>query len=201
MALKKPVKKELIEWGLILMVGIILYTTGTLGEVVGHAQEALLWTGILQPNIHEKSTPSANYDVPLISLDGERTTLDAFRGKVIFLNFWATWCPPCIAEMPFINKLYNQVGHNKNIVFVMISEDDNMQKARTFIKNKGFKFPVYMLAGPLPQEFRSDEIPTTFIISPQGKIVVHHKGMSNYDTSSFKTFLTKLAESASVSTP
>lgn len=192
--MKKKIKRELVEWGLILAVLLGLYLTGTLGEVIGHAQQAVLWTGLIQADtkIPAKQQKQVDYDIPLLSLNGEQVNLNEFRGKVIFMNFWATWCPPCIAEMPFINKLYNKI-HNKDIVFVMISTDGNLEKAKKFIQRKGFNFPVYLLAGPLPKEFVSSEIPTTFIISKKGEIVSRHKGMANYDTSRFESFLQQLA--------
>lgn len=192
--MKKQIKRELIEWGLILLVLLGLYLTGTLGEVVGHAQQAILWTGLIHPDteIPTSQQKQVDYDIPLLSINGDPINLNRFRGKVIFMNFWATWCPPCIAEMPFINKLYNKI-HNKDIVFVMISTDGNLEKAKKFIQRKDFNFPVYLLAGPLPKEFVSSEIPTTFVISKNGKMVFRHKGMANYDTSGFESFLQQVA--------
>ena len=71
----------------------------------------------------------------------------------------------------------------------MISLDDDPQKAAKFIKRKGYTFPVYTVLGNLPQAYASQSIPTTFVISPEGKIVVKHKGMAAYNTSKFKKLL------------
>ncbi len=190
---KKSLKRNLIEWGVMILIPLILYLTGTLGEVVGHAQQVILWTGLMQANTEIPARQKqVEYNIPLVTVGGQPANLGDFRGKVIFMNFWATWCPPCIAEMPFINKLYQQID-NKDIVFVMISTDGNLEKVRNFIKKKDFSFPVYLLDGPLPKEFHSNVIPTTFIISKEGTIVSRHNGMANYDTSRFKKFLQKLA--------
>ena len=112
----------------------------------------------------------------------------------VFINIWATWCPPCVAEMPNINSLYNKIENKDDIVFLMISHDDEMKTARTWIKRKGFDFPVYKLASPLPDVFETGVVPSTFVVSPEGKIVVSKTGMANYDTKRFKKYLLKLAE-------
>ena len=84
--------------------------------------------------------------------------------------------------MPNIQKLYEKVGSDK-IAFVMLSVDEGgMDKVKKFIDKKGYTFPVYMPASQFPQEFYSTAIPTTFIISPQGKIVAKQEGMADYDT-------------------
>ncbi|MFA6360084.1 MAG: TlpA disulfide reductase family protein, partial [Dysgonamonadaceae bacterium] len=116
---KKNTKKTLIEYGIIAAVGIILYATGLHTEVIGFAQRGLLATGLITPNVEkiaqERSdetemttttvhTP-ADFNLTLMDKDGKTISLTDFKGKVIFMNMWATWCPPCIAEMPNINKL------------------------------------------------------------------------------------------------
>ncbi len=81
----------------------------------------------MDPTLEEKAeiasaTPSkdAVLDLNLVNSKGEKVNMEQFRGKVIFLNFWATWCPPCIAEMPGINNLYQEVK-NDNVEFIMLS--------------------------------------------------------------------------------
>jgi len=128
----------------------------------------------------------------LINEEGERIPFSQFEGKVVFLNFWATWCPPCIAEMPDIQRLYEDVDSD-NIAFVLISSDDSFQKAKDFVKRKEFNFPIYQLASPLPQVYDYRAIPTTYVISPEGKIVVSKSGMAKYNTKKFKKFLSELS--------
>lgn len=188
--------REVIEWIVIIIVGIFLYTTGWYVEVIGGLQRALLWTGIFQPNTHisAPAQKKADYNVPLITLNRQPANLGQFRGKVIFINFWASWCPPCVAEMPDIYKLYKKVK-SPDIVFVMISEDSSIQKAKNFIQKRGFTFPVYFLAGQLPSVYASKTIPTTFVISKTGNIVAERHGMAEYDTQSFRNFLKTLEQS------
>ena len=186
--------KAIKEWGIILGIFGILYITGLHTEVIGGLQRVLLSTGILRPNteIDVSDIKKANYNMPLISLDGDRTSLKEFEGKTIFLNFWATWCPPCIAEMPNIQDLYEDMSSEENIVFVMLSLDEDPEKARNFLERKEFTMPVYFLTGRQPGVYNSTVVPTTYIISPDGEIVLEKRGMAKYNTSGFKDFLLSL---------
>lgn len=182
------------EWGIILGVFGVLYFTGLHTEVIGGLQRVLLSTGILRPNteIDTSDIRKANFNMPIISLEGDQTSLKEFEGKTIFLNFWATWCPPCIAEMPNIQDLYEDVNTEENIVFVMLSLDEDYEKARAFMKRKEFTMPVYFLAGRQPGVYNSTVVPTTYIISPDGNIVLEKRGMAKYNTDEFRSFLLSL---------
>ncbi len=185
-------KKELYQWGIFAAIAGILYFTGYHTEVIGRLQSVLLYTGLMQPDTEvSASSREAYYNMPLVSLDGDRTSLEAFKGKTIFLNFWATWCPPCIAEMPNIQNLYETIDSDQ-IVFVMVSLDEDPQRAQDFISRKAFTFPVYTLAGNKPNIYNSTVVPTTYVISPEGEIVVEHRGMAKYDTDEFRSFLREL---------
>ncbi|OJJ23662.1 thioredoxin [marine bacterium AO1-C] len=186
---KKSVKRELIEWGVFLGVIGILFITGWHKNLAAGVQQLVLKTGTMQASA-KKDTEQVNapYNFKLRTLDGKLVNFEEFKGKTVFLNLWATWCPPCIAEMPDIHKLYKEVGSDK-IKFVMVSLDNEPQKAVNFIQRKGYTFPVYTAPGNLPQAYASRSIPTTFVISPKGKIVVKHKGMASYNTSKFKKLL------------
>ena len=188
---KKSIKREVIEWAIFLGIIGFLFGTGLHTPVFGFIQGLILKTGIMQPSIDDSSSEIADYNFILIDQDGERISFDEFRDKVVFVNFWATWCPPCIAEMPDINQLYLEIEHNE-IEFVLISLDDDFEKAKNFVRKKEFNFPIYQLASPLPNVFESSAIPTTYVISPTGEIVVSKSGMAKYNTKKFKSFLKEL---------
>lgn len=103
---------------------------------------------------------------------------------------WATWCPPCIAEMPSIDRLHEEMGDE--VVFVMLSLDQDFEKAEPFDKCKGYDLPIYTQAGNLPAMYQSSAIPTTFIIDTKGNLVLTHKGMADYSNPEFKDFLLAL---------
>ncbi len=190
---KNFVKKQIKDWGVILTVIAVLYFTGLHTEVAAFAQRIVLSTGIITPSqLPASEVEKADYDMKLRTLDGEILNFEDYKNKVVFINFWATWCAPCIAEMPNIQKLYDKID-SENIKFVMISLDRNSEKARKFIEKKGFTFPVYEPVGYLPDVYYASEIPTTFVISPEGQIVTKKVGMANYDKKGFINYLYKLA--------
>lgn len=194
----KSKRRNIIEWVLWLGIPAVLYFTGLHTEIIGKIQQAALSTGIIKPDLASSSSQTgaeseAIYNFVLEATDGKELNLEGYKGKVIFMNFWATWCPPCIAEMPGINNLYKAVA-SEDIVFVMISLDDDFSKAKRFIEKKGYSFPVYKTRSHIPAPLRSQSIPTTFIIAPNGIIAASHKGMADYDNTKVKEFLEGLVK-------
>ena len=133
------------------------------------------------------------HNLPLTTLDGKAANLSDLRGKVVFVNLWASWCPPCVAEMPGIHALYKKMDPKK-VAFVMLSLDENPAKAQAMLKRQGYTFPVYFPAGPLAPPFDSNSIPSTVILGPDGQVAARHNGMAEYDTPEFKAALEKLAK-------
>jgi thiol-disulfide isomerase/thioredoxin len=194
--MNKKLKKSLIEYGIFFGIIIILFTTGLHTEVFGFLQRGMLKTGILKPNIESEANnapagPMADFNLRLVNSQGEPVNMEDYRGQVIFINIWATWCPPCIAEMPGINNLYHKMK-DEDVVFLMISVDDDFEKAKRFNARRGFGFDVYALNGNLPRMYHSQSIPTTFVINAKGELVMTHKGMANYDTKAFQDYLISL---------
>lgn len=193
--MKKKTKKNLIEYGLILAVFGGLYFTGLHTEVLGFLQRGIIATGIMNPDLEKDSKlaenvpdPKADFSMNLINSKGERFAMEELKGKVIFMNIWATWCPPCIAEMPGINELYKDIDKDK-IAFIMLSVDQNFQEAIDFNNKKDYTFEVYKSVGGMPPMYHSQSIPTTFVIDARGKLVLTHTGMGDYNTGDFKEFL------------
>ncbi|MTI21075.1 TlpA family protein disulfide reductase [Fulvivirga sp. RKSG066] len=195
---KVKLKKELKEWGVIAVVLLTLYLTGLHTEVAAFAQRAILATGIITPDteLPTEEREIIDYELDLRDLSGNRINLREFKGKVLFINVWATWCPPCIAEMPGIQDLYDEVDKS-SIEFIMLSMDDNEGKVKQFIDRKEYTFPVYTPASRVPEVLRAPSIPTTFVVSKEGQIVAKKVGMARYDSKSFKKFLQKWADKGS----
>lgn len=184
---KKSKKREIIEWSVLIAVAATLYFTGLHTEVIGQVQRIFLATGIITPDTEEASSQPASYNFKLTDFEGNEVPFSEFQEKTVFLNFWATWCPPCIAEMPDIYDLYQKT--NKDVTFVMISLDDDQEKAKKFIARKEYDFPVYFLQSSLPSVYNPKSIPTTYVLSPDGNIVLERHGMAKYDTEEFREFL------------
>jgi len=113
-------------------------------------------------------------------LDSNRApvSMAQFKGNVVFVNNWASWCTPCIAEMPSIQNLKHTLK-DENIVFIMVSYDDSPEKALRFVQKKNFDFEVYFPGKKYP--FHTESIPATFIIDKNGIVVSSHSGMANFD--------------------
>lgn len=188
--MSKKIKKEVIEWTLIITVFGTLYLTGWHTEVIGQIQRMVVATGLMQAEvIDENERMSADYNFQLIDQSGERISFEKMKGKTVFLNFWATWCPPCIAEMPDIHDLYEKMSEDSSIEFVLVSLDDDFSKAKDFISRKNYQFPIYSLATQRPSVFQNNVVPTTYIISKEGQIVAQRSGMAKYDTEEIRNLL------------
>ncbi len=194
---KKPARRALIEWAAMLGIILLLFTTGAATTIQSRLQQAILWTGLIRPTVEfaTDNQPDADLSVRLATLEGESLSLTAFEGKTIFINMWAMWCAPCLAEMPNIHNLYQQVASDA-IVFVMINVDEQLDVARQYVEQKNYTFPVYRLTHPLPAVYDSSVLPTTYIIAPNGKLVNKHVGMAQYDTAEFKAYLRQLSASS-----
>jgi thiol-disulfide isomerase/thioredoxin len=144
--------------------------------------------------IVKNSDSNFDYGFILKDIQGNKVDAGKFKGKVVFLNLWATWCGPCRAEMASIEKLYAGLN-KKNIEFVMLSLDrpGAEQNVKNYITSKQFTFPVFMPVESLPQQLNVPSIPTTFIIDKNGKIVAKEVGSTNYNTREYKELLEGLA--------
>ncbi len=196
--MKKSTKRNLIEYSIILSVAGVLYFTGWHTEVIGFAQRGVLATGFMNPEVATDNGSvkniayhEADFSMKLVNADGQKFDMKTLRGKVIFLNIWASWCPPCLAEMPGINKLFKQVDRDK-IAFVMLSVDDDFIKAIKLHKRKGYDFEIYRATNGIPPLYHAQSIPTTYVISADGKLVFTHVGMGDFDTKEFKAYLKSL---------
>ncbi len=121
------------------------------------------------------------------TLDGKPARLSEFHGKVVFLNFWATWCGPCVAEHPSIEKLRDTLKDDA-VAFLLLSDEDEAT-VRDFVKQKGFSLPIYLSSRESPRVFRTSGIPATFILDPDGAVVYKHVGAGNWDDGSCVTFI------------
>ena len=130
----------------------------------------------------------------LEDLEGNKTNVADFRGKTIFINEWATWCPPCIAEMPSLQKLYDQLKDDKDIVFLLITNEKE-DVVRKFINDYEYSFPVMLARSNTPESFYSPSIPATFLVSPAGEIVLEEVGSKKWHGEKTVNLIRSLGES------
>jgi thiol-disulfide isomerase/thioredoxin len=188
--------KEIVKTGLgLLLILAVLNYTGMLGSLSYTAQSAVLKTGLLDATVEANEAETFDYGFSIKDLAGNTHSFDKYKGKVVFLNLWATWCGPCRAEMAGIQKLYASMGGD-SISFVMLSldRDKDKEKVIKYVHDKGFTFPVYLPSGYLSAQLNVPSIPTTFVIGKDGKLAAKEVGTTNFNTPKFKKFLLKLAE-------
>ncbi len=121
----------------------------------------------------------SDYNWTLETEEGEPLLLASLKEQVVFLNFWATWCPPCVAELPEIQRAYEK--HGDSVAFLLVTNQER-SVVEAFMQKHGYDLPVVYTQNAAPQAFTHRAIPTTYIISPEGKIVVKKSGAVNWDS-------------------
>jgi len=116
-------------------------------------------------------------DFTLESLDGRKVALSSFKGKLVFLSFWATWCPPCRKEMPELQAAYEKLK-TRGFVIVAVDLAEKKSTAADFIKKAGYTFPVLLdTDGRVGSAYGASSIPTNYIIDRGGKILARKVGL------------------------
>ncbi|GAA4207790.1 hypothetical protein GCM10022289_30720 [Pedobacter jeongneungensis] len=158
--------------------------------------KGLMKIGFYKPDIEAPKEDVADLNgIRFKDAKGNLVDLGDLKGKVIFLNFWATWCPPCRAEMPSINKLYSQFKDDKDIVFIFADADGDFPKSTEFMADRKYGMPVYKVESDIPEKVFSGALPTTVIFDKQGRLSFRHEGVANYADQKIIDFLNKLKSS------
>ncbi|WP_299526985.1 TlpA disulfide reductase family protein [Winogradskyella sp.] len=140
--------------------------------------------------INESDRVLISYDNWQLQSD-TNTQLDfkTTKGKVVFVNFWATWCPPCIAEMPSLQALYND--YNDKVEFLFIT-GDSFKTVENFKKKENYNFEVFNPLNNIPEALTTRSIPRTFIINKKGEIVVDESGAVDWNSKTVRGQLDQL---------
>ena len=155
-------------------------------EVKAGVIRGLMTVGLFQPKVPTlEADGEINRNVApsmLLSNPGGEIidVTEDLKGKVLFINFWATWCPPCIAEMPSIEKLSKEFEQDSNVVFILVDADNDPQKSGSFMKKNNWTLPVYFPAGNIPSAYYTGTLPTTVIVNKKGNITYKNSGTADY---------------------
>lgn len=115
-----------------------------------------------------------------------------FKGKVVFLNFWGTWCPPCRAEYPTIQKLYQ--AKKDKMHFVLIAMQDEEAKVKSFLKENNYTTPVYIATSPIAEKMLPKSFPTTFILDKNGRILMKEDAAKDWYAEDVLQFVDAVAK-------
>jgi len=129
-----------------------------------------------------KGRPAPNFSLP--GLDGQMVSLADYRGKVVLLNIWATWCPPCVEEMPSMEKLYQELNGDGFEILAVSIDESGVQDVRPFMQKHKLSFPVLMdPEGTIKGLYRTTGVPESFVIDKDGTLVEIVIGPRNWATS------------------
>jgi len=181
------------HWSNILFFGFIIFIFTPAGLPV----RALLIKGVSYitsrvENMEIKAKDRiklSDYNWQLIDINGNQTNLQDYQGKVILINNWATWCPPCVAELPSLHTLYKK--YKDKVVFIFVA-NDKPDRVNVFLKkNNLMDLPVYFMQSNTPNQLQSSTIPATFIINKKGEIIVIKKGAADWNSNQVHRILEK----------
>lgn len=175
--------KKIIFYIVLLALFLVLWKCQVFKGPAAAVMSATLDT----PEIEQKedaNLPDADFNLTVKDLNGNKVNMADYKGKVIFLNFWATWCMPCVAELPSIENLYSQF--KDDVAFLLIS-NENPEKVNSYHTKKEYTVPFHIQDGEstIPQQYHHEGIPTTFIINKNGKIVKASSGAEDWDDDEF----------------
>lgn len=166
------------QWSNIVFFAVILLFIIPSSRMVIQSQLASLF----------KTTPTAieakdreqllNYNLILKNLEGQTVNFNQSQDKPILINFWATWCAPCIAEMPDLDDLHQTFKNDVDFYFVSQEDPKVLQK---FLKSKNYGLPVYIQQTKLPNPLENNSIPSTYLINPQGEIMAQATGAAKWN--------------------
>ena len=155
--------------------------------------QVLLQKGLamISPSVikEDKRITLKDYDWQLVDENGKSYNFNNAKEKVVVLNFWATWCPPCIAEMPSMEKLYKD--YKDEVVFLFVS-NESQEVISKFKQKNDYDFLVYSSVTATPKLLEASSIPRTFVLDPQGHIVIDKTGAADWNSDKVRKLLDDL---------
>ncbi|MEE3139405.1 MAG: TlpA disulfide reductase family protein [Candidatus Neomarinimicrobiota bacterium] len=162
---------------------------------IKYVQEIMEKPELSVPDPEEMEVTTIDFESNMLlfkDLEGNEFSLRNFENKVLFINYWATWCNPCLAEMPSMAELYNQYKENNNIVFLYLSKEDADTIIDYIPKDDSLgQLPIYKVVTD-DDLFSTRGIPTTFIVNRNGEIVIKDVGSAVWNDQSVVDYLDNL---------
>ncbi len=172
---------------------LFILTTAAYSQPAALSQEE---SGILADlGLQEVRGAPPFLDFTLDDLAGNKVKLSSFKGKVVLLNFWATWCPPCRAEMPSMEKLYQSLRNNPEFVFLAVDSQEDPATVKSFIEKNKYHFPVLLdVNGAVTAQYSVRAYPTTYLIDRRGRVAGGIIGAREWGTPETLNGITKLIQ-------
>jgi peroxiredoxin len=170
----------------VLMMGLclLLWVQSVMADPPASLMQAAGLQAVAEPQ------PAADFQLP--DLAGQQQRLQEQRGKVVLLNFWATWCPPCVHEMPLLDQLYQALRQRPFVIWAVAMQEDR-DKVAPFIDKRQFQFTVLPDgAGAVSARYKLRGLPTTYLINCRGHTVGWAVGPREWTSDAVKTLLAAL---------
>ena len=174
--------------GFSMLMGILIVIMLVSPDAKSWMLRQLMRTSVFNAKIESKAADISNQTAVNFDFEDDKGSIQntsSLRGKVVFINFWASWCPPCRAEFPSIETLYTRFKNHPDISFLMINKDSDLSAANNYLKKEKYSVPFYKTNDNVPGEIYSGSLPTTIVLDKAGKVRFHHEGFANYDADKF----------------
>ena len=182
MKFRKPKISDIIF--VVFIALLLIPQTRTPIQVALNKLKVAVWSPSVEDVEDQRQVPPFQYAVR--DLEGKVKHIGIGQGKITFLSYWATWCPPCIAELPGIQDLYKDYGDKVNFVLLTQEEPERVQR---FITKKGYDVPVYFPQMQAPEMLQDNSIPTNYIIDGQGNITIKETGAADWNSAKVRALL------------
>ncbi len=140
------------------------------------------------PGAAAKTLGKTDYTFSVKTVDGENLSLSKFKGKTVFIYYWATYCGICVSSLPNIQNLWKSFRDRDDIVFLFVSKDATAEPVRKLMKERNFDFPVYLRQAN-SKEFSAAGIPVAYLVNQNGEILFRHSGRAAWDDPSVINYL------------
>jgi peroxiredoxin len=181
-----------------LLIGVVaLASVGYISSKFGVPPDAVAPTGVVEPDPTEVAKRTPIQDFTLTDASGGQKKLSEMKGEVIILSFWASWCTPCLVELPTFAEIQKKFrDRGLRVVAVNVDEgDEGKNFARDFWAKRQFPFPTYFdTQKNLAQQFEVDMLPSNFVIDRQGRLVFSSFGANNWSNNQTLDFLEGLLQ-------
>lgn len=174
--------------------GVIVGVLGALGLLLGGM---VVLGQVMRKKLGDRLSPpplpiaSWDYLMDARDLTGAPVSFARFAGRVLVLNFWATWCRPCVAELPSLERL-QAASADLGVALACVTQEKH-EVVQSFVEKHAAALPVYLVEGEPPACFRGRAIPATFVLDKAGRIVMRHVGAARWDDPSVVAFVRGLA--------
>jgi len=182
MGLSKETSKNIIF--LILIAVLLIPQTRKPIQVLIHRGLLLISNpSVLEDN---ETTKLTDYHWELIDQEEQHYNFNNAKKRVVLVNFWATWCPPCIAEMPSLQKLYDDYKDKADFLFVT---SDSKDEITSFLEKHNYSFKVYRPISGYPKYFNVTSIPRTYLIDKEGTVVMDEENAADWNSKRVRNFI------------